>query len=59
MYWIFAPLQRDQLDDRAMQSGGVEFRRGAAFHVSQLRNLRRQMMSVRSNWPKFSALMRK
>src|SRR5207237_2331043 len=29
-------LERDELDDRAVQGGGVEFRRGAAFHVSQL-----------------------
>ena len=30
-------FQRDQLDDRAMQRGGVKLRRGAAFHVGQLR----------------------
>ena len=30
-------FKRDQLDDRAVQGGGVELRRGAAFHVSQLR----------------------
>ena len=30
-------FERDQLDHRAVQRGGVEFRRGAAFHVGQLR----------------------
>ena len=35
-------LKRDQFDDRAVQRGGVELRRGAAFHVSQLPRLHRQ-----------------
>ena len=30
-------LHRDQFDDRAVQRGGLEFRRGAAFHVDHLR----------------------
>src|SRR5437870_7322390 len=29
-------FERDKLDDRAVQGGGVELRRGATFHVSQL-----------------------
>ena len=37
MYWSFAPFMRDQFDHRAVQGGGVELRRGAAFHVGQLR----------------------
>src|SRR5205823_9718810 len=32
----FRALERDQLDDRAMQRGGVEFRGGAALHVGKL-----------------------
>ena len=36
MYWIFAPFMRDEFDDRAVQRGGLEFRRGAAFHVDHL-----------------------
>ena len=35
-------LQRDQLDDRAVQCGGIELRRGAALHVSQLPSLHRR-----------------
>ena len=30
-------LERDQFDDRAVQGGGVELRRGAAFHVGHFR----------------------
>ena len=37
MYWSLRAFQRDQLDHRAVQRGGVELRRGAAFHVGQLR----------------------
>ena len=33
----FRAFQRDQLDDRAVQSGGIKFRRSAALHVGQLR----------------------
>ena len=33
----FRALHRDQLDHRAVQRGGIKFRRGAAFHVGQFR----------------------
>ena len=33
----FRAFHRDQLDHRAVQRGGVKLRRGAAFHVGQLR----------------------
>ena len=36
MYWIFAPLQRDEFDHGAVQRRGLELRRGAAFHVHDL-----------------------
>ena len=36
MYWIFAPLQRDEFDDGAVQRRGLELRRGAALHVHDL-----------------------
>jgi hypothetical protein len=58
MYWIFASFQGDQLDDRAVQGGGLKLRCGAAFHVGHF-GASSAMMRVRSNWPKFSALMRK
>ena len=38
----FRAFKRDQLDDRAVQRGSVELRRGATFHVSQLRHLHRK-----------------
>jgi hypothetical protein len=51
-------LERDELDHGAVQRGGRELRGGAALHVGHLAPSS-AMMSVRSNWPKFSALMRK
>jgi hypothetical protein len=48
----------DDLDHRGVQLVGVALRRGAALEVADIEPLS-AMISVRSNWPVFSALMRK
>ena len=36
MYWIFAPLRATSSTTARVQGGGLELRRGAAFHVHHL-----------------------
>ncbi|MDZ7770872.1 MAG: hypothetical protein U5K38_18355 [Woeseiaceae bacterium] len=51
-------VQRDQFDDGGVELVLVAHRRGAAFEVAHV-SRSSATISVRSNWPVFSALMRK